>query len=131
MSYEQIKPLLPAIRQAIVVPAPSGEMFAAGIRLAGIAVLAKHHIKEGMELCFTVMEIDKWGKGKRVPQCLKTLGTYGAAAKPMLPRLHQLEKDMLAHPEAKMLQPCIELVRTVIQNIESATGPVELRSLDG
>ena len=57
LSYEQIKPLLPAIRESIVTPAPSGEMFA-----AGIGILAKHRIEEGMELCFVVMEIDKWGK---------------------------------------------------------------------
>jgi hypothetical protein len=130
LSYEQIKPLLPAVRQAIVEPAPSGEMFAAGIRLAGIGILAKHHIKEGMELCFVVMEIDKWGKGNRVPQCLKTLATYGAAAKPMLPRLHQLEKDLLAHPEAKGLQPLIDQLRALIKDLENATGTVELRSLN-
>jgi hypothetical protein len=129
LSYEQIKPLLPAIRQAIVEPAPSGEMFAAGIRLAGLDILAKHRIKEGMELCFVVMEIDKWGKGDRIPRCLKALATYGAAAKPMLPRLRQLEKDLLAHSEAKKMQPIIEQVRALIKDIESATGTVELRNL--
>ncbi len=126
LSYEQIKPLLPAIRQAIVEPAPSGEMFAAGIRLAGIDIFAKHHIKEGMELCFAVMEIDKWGKGNRVPQCLKTLGTYGAAAKPMLPRLRQLEKDM----PGQGMQEQVAQVATLIKTIENATGTVELRSLE-
>ena len=100
-------------------------MFAAGIRLAGIDILAKHHIKEGMELCFTVMEIDKWGKGKRVPQCLKTLGTYGAAAKPMLPRLRQLEKDM----PAQGMKEEVSQVTALIKTIEDASGSVELRSL--
>jgi hypothetical protein len=126
LSYEQIKPLLPAIQQAIIEPAPSGEMFAAGIRLAGIDILAKHHIKEGMELCFAVMEIDKWGKGKRVPQCLKTLGTYGAAAKPMLPRLRQLEKDM----PAQGMKEEVAQVTALIKTIEDASGSVELRSLN-
>jgi hypothetical protein len=126
LSYEQIKPLLPAIRESIVTPAPSGEMFAAGIRLAGIGILAKHRIEEGMELCFVVMEIDKWGKGNRVPQCLKTLGTYGAAAKPMLPRLRQLEKDM----PAQGMKEEVAQVTALIKTIEDATGTVELRSLD-
>jgi hypothetical protein len=130
LGYEQIKPLLPAIRQAIVEPAPSGEMFAAGIRLAGIDILAKHRIKEGMELCFVVMDIEQWGKGNRIPRCLKTLATYGAAAKPMLPRLRQLEKDLLVHPEAKGLQPFIDQLRSLIKDIENATGTVELRSLN-
>ncbi len=126
LSYEQIKPLLPAVRRAIIEPAPSGEMFAAGIRLAGIGILAKHRIEEGMELCFVVMEIDKWGKGDRVPQCLKVLATYGAAAKPMLPRLRQLEKDM----PGQGLQKQVARVTALIKDIEDATGPVELRSLD-
>jgi hypothetical protein len=126
LSYEQIRPLLPAIRQAIFEAAPSGEMFAAGIRLAGLDILAKHRIREGMELCFTVMELDQWGKGNRVPRCLKALGAYGAAAKPMLPRLRQLEKDMPANGMTKE----VPLVTALIKEIETATGTVELRSLE-
>jgi hypothetical protein len=126
LSYEQIRPLLPAIRQAIFEAAPSGEMFAAGIRLAGLDILAKHRIKEGMELCFVVMEIDQWGKGNRVPRCLKALGAYGAAAKPMLPRLRQLEKDMPANGMTKE----VPQVTALIKEIETATGTVELRSLN-
>ncbi len=36
LSYEEIKPLLPAIHRAIVEPAPSGIMFADEIRLEGL-----------------------------------------------------------------------------------------------
>ncbi len=129
LTYEEIKPLLPAIYEAIVVPAPSGIMFASGVRLEGIAVLAKHRIREGMPLCIQIMEIDKWGKKNRIARCLKTLETYGAAAKPMLPELRQLEKDLLAHREARMLAPTIEQVQTLIKKIDSATGTVELRSM--
>ncbi|NNC87742.1 MAG: acetylesterase [Akkermansiaceae bacterium] len=130
LSYDEIRPLLPAIHEAIVVPAPSGIMFASGVRLSGIEVLAKHRIREGMPLCIEVMEIDKWGKGSRIPRCLSALGKYGAAAKPMLPRLEQLEADLLAHREARNLKPHIEKVRALIADIGSATEPVELRSLD-
>ena len=127
LSYEEIKPLLPAIREAIITPAPSGEMFAAGIRLSGLDLFAKHKIKEGMELCFVVLELDKWGKGDRVPRCLKALGAYGAAAKPMIPRLHQLEKDM---PANGMKEADVAQVTALIKSIESATGTVELKSLN-
>ena len=48
LSLEEIKPLLPAIHEAIVQPAPSGEMFADGIRVEGLRLLAQHHIEEGM-----------------------------------------------------------------------------------
>ena len=126
LSYEEIKPLLPAIREAIVTPAPSGEMFAAGIRLAGLDLFAKHRIKEGMELCFVVMEIDKWGKADRVPKCLKALGTYGAAAKPLLPRLRQLEKDM----PGQGMQEQVAQVTALIKSIESATDTIELKTLN-
>jgi len=129
LSYEEIKPLLPAIHEAIVVPAPSGIMFASGIRLQGIAILAKHRIGEGIPLCLEVMEIDKWGKQDRIKQCLKTLGTYGAAVKTVLPELRQLEVDLQTHPEARNLQPIVEQVRTLIKNIENSTETVELRSL--
>ncbi|MDX1563855.1 MAG: DUF6288 domain-containing protein, partial [Phycisphaeraceae bacterium] len=81
LSYEEIKPLLPAIHEAIVKPSPSGIMFASGIRLAGVEVLARHKVKEGMALCLEVMEIHKWGKRGRIGRCLKILGRYGAAAK--------------------------------------------------
>ncbi len=129
LAYEEIKPLLPAIHEAIVVSAPSGIMFASGVRLQGIAILAKHRIREGMPLCIQIMEINKWGKKSRITQCLKTLGTYGAAAKPVLPQLRQLEKDLLAHKEARMLKPVIEQTQTLIREIENATGSVELRSI--
>jgi hypothetical protein len=130
LTYDEIEPLLPAIHQAIVEPAPSGIMFASGIRLSGVALLAKHRIREGMPLCIQVMEIDKWGKKNRITQCLKTLGTYGPAAKAVLPQLRQLEKDLLAHREARMLAPVIEQTRALIEEIASATGTVELRSID-
>ena len=118
------------IREAIVKPAPSGIMFSDGIRLSGIELLAKHRIREGMPLCIEIMDIDKWGKRDRISRCLNTLGTYGAAAKPMLPRLRQLEKDLLAHSEAKMLQPQIDQLRSLIKDVENATGSVELRGMN-
>ena len=130
LTYEEIKPLLPAIHQAIVEPAPSGIMFASGIRLSGVALLAKHRIREGMPLCLQILEMDKWGKKNRITQSLRTLATYGSAAKEVLPQLRQLEKDLLAHREARMLAPVIEQARKMIKEIEGAEATVELRSID-
>ena len=129
LSYEEIKPLLPAIHQAIVTPAPSGEMFASNIRLLGLELLAKHRIREGMALSLDVMEIDKWGKATRIDRCLKVIGMYGGAAKPLLPKLRQLEKDLTVHSESKNLKPKIEALRSLIQEIENAKDNVELRNL--
>jgi hypothetical protein len=129
LSFQEIKPVLPAIHEAIVTPAPSGIMFASGIRLAGLDLLAKHRIREGMPLCLEIMNIQKWGKRHRITRCLKTLGKYGAAARPMLPKLRQLEKDLLAHREAKGLKPQLEQLRALIEKIENATDTVELRTI--
>ena len=98
--------------------------------MSGIELLAKHRIKEGMPLCIQIMEIHKWGKKKRITRCLETLRTYGAAAKAVLPQLRQLEKDLLAHREARMLRPMIEQTQALIKDIENATGTVDLRSID-
>ncbi len=129
LSYEEIKPLLPAIREAIVTPSPSGIMFADGIRIAGLKVLAKHRIKEGIPLCLSFLDLERWNKRDRIRACLATLAEYGAAAKPMLPQLRQLEKDLLAHSEARGLQEQIAQVRALIKNLENASGTVELRDM--
>ena len=51
LSAEEIRPLLPAIHQAIIEPAPSGEMFADSIRVEGLRLLARHRIEEGIRAC--------------------------------------------------------------------------------
>ena len=129
LTYEQLKPLLPAIQEAIVTPAPSGEMFAGQVRLAGVALFAKHRIREGLPLCIDVMEIDSWGKQDRIKSCLRSIEIYGAAAKPLLPRLKQLETDLTAHGEAKSLKEHIVKIHSLIQKLESTTETVELRSI--
>lgn len=128
-SYEEIKPLLPAIHEAILNPAPSGEMFASSIRLAGLELFAKHLIREGLPLCIDIMEIDKWGKKYRIGRSLDILSMYGSAAKTELPRLRQLEKMLTAHEEAKDLAPQIATLRTMIAKLEQGGEPVKLRSL--
>ena len=104
-------------------------MFADGVRIAGIKVLAKHRIKEGIPLCLDFIDIERWNKRSRITQCLDTLAEYGAAAKPMLPRLRQLEKDLLVHSEARGLQAQNEQTHHLIKKLENATGTVELRSI--
>jgi len=129
LTLEEITPLLPAIVRAIEEPSPSGVMFASGIRLAGLDLLARHRIAEGMDLCFEVMELDEWGKQARVERCLKALARYGGAARPVLPRLRELEKELVAHTEAKSLREHAETCRQLIADIEAAPDALDLRSL--
>jgi hypothetical protein len=76
------------------------------------------------------MEIDRWGKRNRIDRCLKAIDQYGGAAESILPELRQLEKDLLAHREAKGLASQIEQLREIIANLENTDESVELRSID-
>jgi hypothetical protein len=127
LSYEEIEPLLPAIYQAVIEPAPSGIMFADGIRLSGLEILARHRIEEGLGLCVSLIDPGRWGLGNRIKPCLETLRLYGGAARSEIPRLRRLEKDLAAKgwkPEK------IESlgIPAVIQEIEADEDPPVLRS---
>lgn len=127
LTYEELKPLLPYVIRAIKEPSPSGVMFSSGIRMEGLQLLAKHRIAEGMPLCLTTMEIDEWGKRGRIARCLKTLQSYGGAARPVLPQLRELKKQLESHHEARGLQSEIELIEKTITLIEADEDPPELR----
>ena len=130
LTFEQLQPILPAIHRAIVEPSPSGVMFASGIRLAGLELLARHRVREGVPLCLEVMDIESWGKRNRITQCLKILQSYGGSAKFILPDLRKLERQLLDHREAKGLAEQIDLVRKTIAHIEAAPDGLPLRSID-
>jgi len=128
LSYEEIEPLLPAIYRAVIEPAPSGIMFADGIRLRGLEILARHRIEEGLALCVSLIAPDRWGLKNRIKPCLASLRLYGAAAKSEIPRLRRLEKRLAAKrwkPEA------IEAlgIPALIREIETDEDAPVLRSL--
>ena len=131
LSYEQIKPLLPAIHEAVVTPAPSGIMFADGIRLAGLKLLAKHRIEEGIPLCIELMDIQRWNKNSRIMGNLKILDSYGPAAKSVLPGMRQLAADLKKHREQKMLAEHMKYLDRLIAKLEKADASTAepLRSL--
>ena len=94
LTYDEIKPLLPAIHQAIVEPAPSGIMFASGIRLSGVELLAKHRISEGIELLADYARNQKkHGSEKRIVKVMEMLKSYGSHGKRVIPQLEAAAKD--------------------------------------
>ncbi len=130
LSYDELKPLLPAILEAIVTPAPSGEMFADGIRVEGLRLLAKHRIEEGISACVKyTREQNPWDSQKRTPELMKILLTYGAHAKPVIPELTKLAdyfaKDEKDFPKSLMLVKA-KSVRDTIAAIEASTETPEL-----
>ena len=129
LSYEEIKPFLPAVHKAIVERAPSGVMFSNGIRLEGLELLARHRIREGMSLCLDILDLDSWGKRHRAMRCLKILRNYGGAAKPLLPRLREVESQLREHREQKALATHIEEISSLIDFIENAPTGEPLRPL--
>ncbi len=133
LTYEEIKPLLPAVLEAIQKPAPSGEMFADEIRKAGLKVLAQHHIKEGIQACvnYTTAQ-NPWASQKRTPELMKILLEYGAQAKPVIPELQKIaesfDKGEPNFPKALSLEKA-KSVRETIAAIQASTNSPELISI--
>jgi hypothetical protein len=130
LSTAAIAPLLPAIHRAVIEPAPSGEMFADGIRVEGLRMLAKHRIAEGITACVQyARDQNPWESQIRTPELMAILCSYGQKAKVVLPELRRLadwfEKDEPDFPRDLMLQKA-KCVREAIATIEAATTGPEL-----
>ena len=133
LSTDDIKPLLPAIHEAIVQPAPSGEMFADGIRVEGLRLLAQHHIEDGIRALVTyTRDQNPWSSQNRTPELMKILLAYGTHAKAVIPDLeklaHYFEKEEKDFPKHLGLQKA-NSVRDTIKAIESSTDTPTLIKL--
>ncbi len=129
LSFESLEPLLPAIHQAMREPAPSGIMFADGIRLSGLELFARHGISEGLPMCVALVDPPRWGMGNRIERCLNALGTYGGAARSEIPALRALQAELVErrwNPERLRKLD----IPGLIQRIESDDEPRSLRSID-
>ena len=130
LSTDEIKPLLPAILQAVVEPSPSGEMFADGIRVEGLRVLAAHHVEEGLRACVDyIRNQNPWASQKRTPELTKILVSYGAHAKAVIPELKNIADNFAAgepdFPKNLSLQKAAA-VRDAIRELETSTDHPEL-----
>lgn len=133
LPYENIKPLLPAILDAVATPAPSGEMFADGVRIAGLELLASHHITEGMAACAVyIRDQNKWASEHRTPQILKILLQYGANAQSVIPHLKKTTAMFDAGEKnfpKRLSEDKAAAMRETIAKIEAATGKPKLQRL--
>jgi HEAT repeat protein len=133
LSTEDIQPLLPAIYQAIIEPAPSGEMFADLIRVEGLRILAKHRIEDGIRACVNyTRDQNPWDSQKRTPELMEILLCYGTHAQSVVPELTQIadyfEKDEPDFPPELMVVKA-KSVRETIRAIEAATDSPKLNRL--
>ncbi len=134
LSAREIKPLWPAIYQAITEPAPSGEMFADGIRVEGLRLFAKHRIEEGIQACVQyTWQQNPWSSESRTPELMTILLSYGTHAKAVVPELKELanyfENDEPDFPKELMKQKA-KCVRDTIRAIEASTETPELIRLN-
>lgn len=134
LSLDEIRPLLPAIHEAIVQPAPSGEMFADEIRIEGLRILAKHHIEEGIGACVKyTREQNPWASEIRTPEIMKLLLSYGTHAKVAIPELtriaHYFENEEPDFPRELMRRKA-RTVRETIAAIEASTDSPKLIHLN-
>jgi len=133
LSYKEIEPLLPEIYRAVMEPAPSGIMFADGIRTAGIELLTRHQIDKGMTAIVEYARNQKLhGSSKRLEIVLKHLLTYGAHAKSVVPELEKLidyYPTQTTHPPARNREK-VEMVKEAIKKINASEELPELIKLE-
>ncbi len=86
LSDRELAPLLPDLISAIETLAPSNEMWGDEIRQAGLDILSRRHIREGMDLCVSTVE---WRWGNDYQKRLELLRRYGKHARAVLPELRK------------------------------------------
>lgn len=123
LTDEDLVALLPAIVQAVEKLAPSNEMFGDGIRLTGLDLVSRLHLREGMALSVSVIEPGRWGMGKRLPKCLEYLNRYGVHAQEVIPRLKEVRRKILESgrgkeqaEQVKLLDQCLAEIATNTEN---------------
>jgi hypothetical protein len=130
LSAKEIKPLLPAIYQAVIEPAPSGEMFADSIRVEGLRLLAKHRLEEGIRACVNyTRDQNPWASQERTPELMKILLSYGTHAKSVIPELTKIadyfEKEEKDFPPELMIMKA-KCVRETIRAIKASKESPQL-----
>lgn len=120
--------LLPDITRAVERIAPSNEMFADGVVLAGLDLLSRLHIREGMALCVSAIQPQRWGEKNREKECLNYLRRYGAHAKPLVPKLREIREYLATVKKAN--PDYLKQLDQTIADIESDPAAPMLVSLN-
>ena len=93
MSFEDLAPLWDDLLWAVSNPAPSGIMFNADIRETSMNILGKYRFVETVDSCADyVLTMKPHGSQERIFRIMKVINSFGAAAKPALPKLYRARK---------------------------------------
>jgi hypothetical protein len=91
LSPEQLKALWGDIYYATKYQAPSGEMFATGVRSNGMNLMAKHSVKEGIPVGVDyALRQEGWGNGSRKYGGIPPLLTYGKSLENYIPEINSI-----------------------------------------
>ena len=134
LSLQELEPILPAIHQAILVPARSGIMFDGQIQNAGLELYSQYHVSEGIELIADYIRTQKkHGSQTRVKKYLDLLKNYGAHAQRAIPLLekaiYHFENEEPNFPRSMSLQKA-EDVRQGIREIQELKDKPKLTVLN-
>jgi len=138
LSLAEVRILWPDLQYAFYQPATS---YNAAIQMEVLRLMAKYHIKEGMDRCVWYLTNQKGhGSEKRVPEVLQYLLEYGAHAKSTVPELQKAAayfdsgKEIDGFPPAlskKKAAQVRETIRALEAMGEQQKAEIKLISLAG
>ena len=109
-------------------------MFADGIRMEGLRVLAEHHVRSGISACVDYIRTqNRWASEKRTPEVLKTLLRYGGHAKSVVADLEQIAENFEDGEENfphRLSLDKAKAVRDTIAAIEASNDYPELIDIE-
>jgi len=125
-----LKVLMPDIIKVVEEIAPSGIMFASDIRMAGLEVIVKHRVNEGIELLADYARNQKKHASEhRIVKVMEMLKTYRSHAKRVIPKLEATAKYFETAEEGfprSLSRQKARLVRKTIKEIEASTDEPKL-----
>jgi hypothetical protein len=121
--------LLPDIVRAVEELAPTNEMFGDGVRFAGLDLLSRLRIREGLPLCVSIIEPTRWGEGTRLTRCLGFLVRYGAHAKAVLPQLQEVRAAVAGLRRGASTAEQLKQIDQAIEKVSAAADSPPLTDL--
>ena len=124
LTREDVQALLPDICRLVAVPSEADTMWHPYPRAAGIGVLAKYQIKEGIALALKMQVVPEgfgWGGDKFIIPGLYALGSYGDAARWTLPAL---KKELsTSDPKGSIYKALVETIAIIEKSTPAMNRP--------
>ena len=107
---DDVAAMAQVIMDVVKDPPPDFAMFRDSPRAAGIDLLARLKITDGIPLCLDTMDVGEWGSQMRHPNRLEALQTYGNLARSQLPWLHEIRYQLRNDEHKKLLDDTIKVI---------------------